>query len=352
MISPLASRLLTELLASSGGATSRFSVIGLSKNAGKTVTLNHIIRAAAADVFTLGLVSTGRDGEEQDAVTELPKPRIWAPAGAWVATAAKALTTGTAEVEVVRELDYSTPFGRVLIGRVTKPGEVLLIGPGTASRIGDLLGALEECGANLSLVDGSFDRIAAAAPAVTGRVVLAAGAAYSTSMAETVGQVRHLLDLFDLPAAPHWLTIITRNHPVIVMDGLNQLSMVPVISALADPEVIADAAQKAGPRSTLVINGALGDRLLLTLIKRRLYGLTLLVNDPTHILVGRNLWRRWRNKGGKAYVRDPVRLLAVTTNPHSPVGQDYDPHEFLEAIAAIAGRPVFNLEAGLVQYPS
>jgi hypothetical protein len=350
MTNALAPLLLTYLL-DSGGAASRFSVIGLSKNAGKTVTLNHIIRAAAERGLTLGLVSTGRDGEEKDAVTELPKPRIWAPAGAWIATAQKALQAGIARVEVLRELPHATPFGNVVLGRVTTAGEVLLIGPGSAKRIAELLGALEACGTTLCLVDGSFDRIAAAAPAVTGQVVLAAGAAYSTAMGETVAQVKHVLDLFDLPPVPPPFDLpvarAARLGPVSLAMAHGEPRLVPVVSALADPEPIADAVEAAGPGAMLVLTGALSDRLLLTLVKRRLYHVGLVVHDPTHILVGRNLWRRWRGQGGRAYVRYPVKLLAVTTNPHSPVAQDYDPQAFFEAIAAIAGRPVFDLEAGL-----
>lgn len=350
MTSPLAPRLLAHLL-SSGGSPYRFSVIGLSKNAGKTVALNHLIRAAAEQGLTLGLVSTGRDGEEKDAVTELPKPQIWAPEGTWVATARKALQAGSADVQVLRELPHATPFGKVVMGRVAAAGEILLIGSGSTKRIAELLGALEACGTDLCLVDGSFDRMAAAAPAVTGRVVLAAGAAYSTAMGETVGQVRHLLDLFDLPTAPAPYDLpvarAVRTGPVSLVHTHGEPQPVNVVSALADPEPIAAAAEQAGPGAMLVLSGALSDRLLLTLIKRRLYGVGIVVHDPTHILVGRNLWRRWRNQGGQAYVRHPVKLLAVTTNPHSPVGQDYDPHAFFEAIASIAGRPVFDLEAGL-----
>ncbi len=351
MTSPAASRLLAHLLGS-GGATSRFSVIGLSKNAGKTVALNHIIRAAAVEAITLGLVSTGRDGEEKDAVTELPKPRIWAPAGTWVATARRALSVGSARIDVLQELPHVTPFGPVVLGRVVEEGEVLLIGPGSARRIGEMLGALEACGSRLTLVDGSFDRIAAAAPAVTGQVVLAAGAAYSSAMGETVGQVRHVLDVFDMPILPVEFDMPVargaRTGPVSLVTPEGYTVAVPAVSALADPEPIADAAEAVEPGSLLVINGALSDRLLMTLIKRRLYGLSLVLHDPTHVLVGRNLWRRWRNQGGRAFVRHPVKLLAVTTNPHSPVGQDYDTQAFFETIAEIAGRPVFDLEAGLI----
>ncbi|HWI60868.1 MAG TPA: hypothetical protein VNT75_03420 [Symbiobacteriaceae bacterium] len=342
MTNALAHKLLEHVMAG-GETSSRLSVIGLCKNAGKTVTLNHLIRAAAAQAIPLGLVSTGRDGEEQDAITELPKPRIWAPVGAWVATARGALSAGTAEVGVFRELPMSTPFGPVVVGRIEREGEVLLIGPGSVSRIGDLLGGLEAYGARLSLVDGSFDRIAAAAPSVTGRVVLAAGAAFSASMAETVAQVRHVLDVFDLPTVPVHLEVVTKAPVTIVYEngGTNEVA---VPSALGDPEPIAAALDERP--GYLALNGALGDRLLMTLLRRRPPLLGVIVADPTRILVDRNLWRRWRRQGGVAFVRRPVRLLAVTTNAYSPVGPDYPAREFFDAVNNVANRPVFDLQAG------
>ena len=74
MTDDLAVRLLRAVLG--GRDRGRVSLVGLSKNAGKTVTLNRLIRAAAGLGIPLGLLSTGRDGEPVDAVTELPKPRI------------------------------------------------------------------------------------------------------------------------------------------------------------------------------------------------------------------------------------------------------------------------------------
>lgn len=347
----LAQSLLTCVL-QGGGTASRLSVIGLSKNAGKTVTLNHVIKAADQARVPLGLVSTGRDGEQQDAITELPKPRIWAPAGAYIATARGALAAGTARVDILRELPVNTPFGPVVLGRTGTEGEVLLIGPGSAKRVGDLLGALEAMGARLCLVDGSFDRIAAASPDITGRVVLAAGAAYSHSLAETVAQVRHVLDVFDLPvvlpAIEASVEKALRRAPVSVVTSGGAITEVPVPSGLSDPEtIVARALEARSEGAHLVLRGALGDRLLMTLVKKLAADVAVVVNDPTHILVERSLWRRWRRQGGQVYVRRPIRLLAITTNAHSPVGKDYDAQKFFESIAAIANRPVFDLMTGL-----
>lgn len=331
----------------------RLSVVGLSKNAGKTVTLNHLIQAGSDRGLTLGLVSTGRDGEEQDAITELPKPRIWAPQGALIATAEKALRSARAELTAFPPLPIATPFGSIQIARVEQAGEVLLIGPGSARRLSEVLGGLEAFGAELCLVDGSFDRIAAAAPGVTDRVVLAAGAAFSPNQAETLAQIRHLLDIFDLPTVHPALEPAVeqsaRRGPVGLVTLSGAVHDLPVQTALGDPEPIVSAAlelQEYGPY--VVMDGALGDRLVMSLLKSRASRVGLIVPDATHIMVERNLWRRWRRQGGEVLVRRAIQVVAVTTNPHSPVGQDYDAREFHNAVQAMANRPVFDLEAGLI----
>ena len=370
MTDDLAVRLLRAVLG--GRDRGRISLVGLSKNAGKTVTLNRLIRAAAALGMPLGLLSTGRDGEAVDAVTELPKPRIWAPEGALVATAAAALGPDEegeaggqqsaagrpaprtrARVAVLRETGILTPLGPVVIGRVERPGEVLLVGPGSAARIAALLDELEAAGAALCLVDGSFDRRAAAAPAVTGRVVLAAGAAYSASMETTVAQVRHVLELFDLPRAPEEWPAEPPDRPggdrppVCLLPPEGQPVPVPVASGFADPGLVAEAAAGAPPGTVLCLTGALTDGLLLALLARRLAHVPVLVPDPTHVLADRNTWRRWRRQGGQVWVEHRVEIAAVTTNAYSPVGPGYDAAAFCARVAEAARRPVVDLVAGI-----
>ncbi len=47
----------------------------MSKNSGKTVALNHLISEAIDEDIKLGIISTGRDGETVDVVTETENQR-------------------------------------------------------------------------------------------------------------------------------------------------------------------------------------------------------------------------------------------------------------------------------------
>src|SRR5260221_11001977 len=57
----------------------RLSLVGLSKNVGKTTTTNHLLETLLGERLyraqELALTSLGLDGEATDALTGLPKPR-------------------------------------------------------------------------------------------------------------------------------------------------------------------------------------------------------------------------------------------------------------------------------------
>lgn len=353
--------LLGAVLRAAATRPARVAVVGIAKNAGKTVALNHLIAAAAGRRLGLALASTGRDGEAQDAITELPKPRIHAPAGAWIATARGALPACAAGLAVLQELPLHTALGPVLIARVTRPGHVLLIGPGSRQRLAAVYAALTARAAaagappDLFLVDGSFDRVAAAAPALTGTVVLAAGAAFSPSQAATVAEAAHWLDLLRLPPAPApWARRLRAPAaPVQWLDPAGGAAALPFPSALAAAPALVEAvaAMVAGqpPGGALAVAGAVTDALLRALILRPelVPRFTLVVRDATCILADRHLWRRFRRQGGQAAVAAPVRVAAVVANPWSPRGRGYDPADFVGALAAVAGGvPVLDLEGG------
>ena len=77
------------------------SIIGMAKNSGKTVTLNHLLLEAMEEGIQVGITSLGRDGESLDLVTETEKPRIFATEGTIIATATSLLSLGDANVEII-----------------------------------------------------------------------------------------------------------------------------------------------------------------------------------------------------------------------------------------------------------
>ncbi len=77
------------------------SIVGMAKNSGKTVALNHLIQESLDEGIRLGIISTGRDGESLDLVTETEKPKIYVEEGVLIATTTELLPLSDATVEII-----------------------------------------------------------------------------------------------------------------------------------------------------------------------------------------------------------------------------------------------------------
>lgn len=333
----------------------RLAVIGLAKNVGKTVTLGALATEAAARGLTLGLCSTGRDGERQDAVTELPKPAIQAPQGALVTTTEDALGEGAATIETLERLPFATPFGQVLVGRVTRAGTVLLIGPGSASRLRLALEVMESRGACLCLVDGSLDRLAAAAPGVTEAAVVSTGAALGPTPLDVARQTDLSLDVLRLPGLPPGTlrdrTSEALDHGAAVTllegDGLVPRGLGLATAAGAFADILAELRPAT---HAVVLGGALPAGLLRAAANEPGLAsrLRFVVRDATRVFPEPLDWRRFRRQGGTVEVLHPLRVQAVTCNPWSPTGLSLPASELWREVARVAApAPAFDLVAGL-----
>ncbi len=328
------------------------SVVGIAKNVGKTTTLNHLIWLGDRADISLGLTSTGRDGEKVDILTRLPKPAIVVPEGTMLATAAEVADQGTAGLQVVRETEYLTRLGRIVIYLVVRSGNVQLVGPDTVRQTRDVVDLLHHYGAELVLVDGAFDRVASAAPAVTQATILATGAAVSPSIDETLDRTRLAIELFSLrkvreqPHASAAASLVSERKIGLVSEA-GEAKVLPMRTAL---ERGAEVASAVSPGTKyLVLGGALPSSVLRDLmtqvevIKR----VQLVIADGTRAFADGRTWREFRRLGGKLKVVNPIKLLAATVNPFSPLGGSFEPDEFLAKVGALAAPlPVFDVVLG------
>ena len=159
------------------------SLIGLSKNVGKTTTTNHLLETLLSENLyraeDLALTSLGLDGEATDALTGLPKPRYIPQAGLLVATTADLLKQAEregAQVEYLQQLPGRTALGAVILARVLQTGHIVIAGPTLLRDLRSLLERLQALGARLSIIDGAINRLGAAAPSVTDACILCTGA--------------------------------------------------------------------------------------------------------------------------------------------------------------------------------
>lgn len=332
----------------------RVAFVGIAKHAGKTTVMNDLIERAAQDGRTLGIVSIGVDGERNDAIMGVPKPEVYVPAGALVASAGDVLTAGSATLKIVEAAGISSPLGDVYLAEVTGAGTVVLAGVRYAAQVAQVLERMEQRGAELCFVDGAFERMMAAAPELTDGVVLATGAVVGRTVEDVVRKSVFFLQRFSLPVAEESvgrlldvalqeeaLVAGVRREPVAgsdASDGAGQLE--PVVleqrsSFTTNPQN--DPKWPGAERvRALAITGALTDRVV-NMLEGLPRGFTLVVPDATHFFVTMEVWRKFLRRGHSIVVRRLVRVLGLAVNPHSVAGYDLPRRELLEAVRASTG---------------
>jgi hypothetical protein len=317
------------------------SVVGLSKNTGKTTALIYLIESLGAGHGRLALTSTGRDGEATDEITRKEKPRVTVTPGTLATTSERSLAESEA-LSVVRETAYLTAMGRIVIVRADRETRVILEGPATVAETGRLIESLiRDEGALRVVIDGSMDRIAVASPDVSEGIVLATGAILGPDVETVVKKTRHAAALFMTgktkvalplpPEADRWFAASVDGTAWEVEEG----------SAVTDPARVIGAL--AGGAKYLFVGGALSDGLVGALIEEGLYPVVI-VPDATRLFVSERARELFRAAGGKIEVEREIKLVAITVNPHNPEGVDLDPVLLLKEMRrAIPAVPIFDV---------
>jgi hypothetical protein len=331
------------------GGVASLSIVGLAKNAGKTVALNSIISQAADRGLALGLSSIGYDGEKTDILTRLSKPRIAVPVGTLIASAEATLDKASARLEIVDSTNFVTALGEVLICRVREEGQVEIAGPDSLQEMRQVVSRMQEMGAQLSLVDGALDRVGSAAPTITQGTIIATGAAVGNTMKAVLTRTLHKVALFSLKAVPAGpvrdIAMAAGEQGRLTCFTKEGTAELPFQSALGASSAVVKSLPQEG-WVQLFVPGAVTDSLLSEVIRQRTLcrRLELIVPDPTHLFPGPEVWQRYIRLGGKARVLKAIRLLAVTANPTAPSGHSYEPRAFSSSLAqSLSIIPVYDL---------
>ena len=345
---------LYDLIAASGARA--VAVIGLVKNAGKTTVVNALMANVA---HRFGLTSLGLDGERTDHLTGLAKPRIAPPKGTLVATTRGSLERSGYHMEIIAELPFTTPLGRIVIGTAGGEGQVEVSGPTTLAEVRATVERLQALGADQVLVDGAINRLGSASPRVTEGVVMATGGMVGDSLDEVVQVTRAALDMLSLPAAsPHTLGLVSPEDLLsaraIAVDERGRRSMLTLDTVIGEGAAVAREVERRKTR-TLFITGALTEEFVddFTRVLAPRRSLRVVVRDATVLVLPPASVTRLQRRGIVLEVVTPLRLLAVTTNPFR-VPQPYNPALLFRAIAAAVGDrvPVFDVVNGLAALPA
>lgn len=324
------------------------AVMGMAKNTGKTVCLNHLLRQAHAADVPLGLTSIGRDGEARDEVFSIPKPPVVVPRGCRVATARGTLARARLRTRVLGTTGIASPMGEIALVEALETGEMEVAGPSRGDEQRRAIALLRQCGAELVLLDGALGRSQHASPAIADAVVLATGSAVGGGVQDVLRKTRERLAVLGVAPADDGLAC--RVAPAFDCGGVGAwrrdgapLFVEPIATLNAAAALLALHGEDVG---TIAVSGAVGARLwsAVQALARPRPGLALVVSDGTRLFVGARDLAAFERDGGVVRALRPIRLAGVALNPVSPFGGGFDAHDFLaQARAALPGHGVCDV---------
>jgi hypothetical protein len=344
---------LRDLIARSGCRT--LAVVGLVKNAGKTTVVNALM---AGSTQRFGLTSLGLDGERVDHLTGLAKPSITPPVGTLVATTHGSLERSRSAMDVLEELPFHTPLGRVVIGRATGSGAVEVSGPTTLAELRVTVARLQALGAAQVIVDGAINRIGSASPRVSDGVVVATGGMVGDTLEDVLDTTVGAVELLTLPAVgPATRSLIdahiAADARAVAFTAGGVAHPLELSTVVGEGVTVAREVQRLGA-DTLWVGGALTQEFVddFTRVLPPRTELRVVVRDPTVLVLPPAMVRRFPRRGLRLEVLTPLRLLALTVNPFR-IPQSYRPKTFFSAVADAIGErvPLFDVVNGSARLP-
>lgn len=318
------------------------SIIGISKNAGKTTVLNKIIEEYKGKA--IGITSIGLDGEKTDNITNKPKPRIKVYPKMLVATASECLNEATCNYVVHEKTNVRTQLGNIMIVEVITPGLMLVAGPSTNHEMVEVTHRLRRYNIKKVFIDGALFRKSIASFRVADACILATGASFDDDMNKVVLETKKTVDQLNLEVVVpmHKIKIIKyHKHMTITVQG--RIRVIKNENLLGNEECIEEY---LNPKvRVLYINGALTNKLVNHIVNKWnvIEDLTVVVNDPSHILLNKASIHRLEMMKVKIKVLNKTNLLFVTYNPVSPNGTVFDNEEFGRELSQTIEMPIFNV---------
>jgi hypothetical protein len=311
------------------------AVMGMTKNTGKTVALNHLLACAADAGVDVGVTSIGRDGEERDQVFSFPKPPVMVWPGTLVATARDTLLRAKLRWEPVRQTGIDSPMGEIVIVRALDHGEMEIAGASRSSDLQKVISQLKQGGCELVILDGALGRSHHASPAIADGVILATGAAIGGAIPDVIRKTRDRLAILGIgQAAPE---LVTRCRDIFTGGGVGIWDRDGELLLRADIATLTAASTLLGfvdhALATIAVSGAVGRSLwqAVQTLAMRHPKLAVVVADGTRLFIEHTDVADFRKQGGTLVAYRGIRLAGVTLNPFSPMGGHFVAEEFLDA---------------------
>ena len=319
------------------------SFVGMEKNAGKTQTLNYVLnRLRSFSDVSLAISSIGIDGEQVDQVTETAKPEITIFKGTKFVTAQALYRQKEITACIESVSSQSTALGRLITARAVSDGKVLLAGPSGTKQLKEYIDRLSH-EVDLCLIDGALSRMSFGSPCITDAMILSTGAAVSASLPTMVAKTRFTYELTQLP-----------KYQGDEIDDLKQKEN--GIFAVSEDEIIdlkipsllmidryKDRIFEHGRR--IFVSGVLNEKFMqFVCTQKQIESVEIIIRDFTKNFASADSIHRFLNRGGRLSVLYPANLIAITANPISPSGYNFNNEQMLEALSQAIPMEIYNIK--------
>lgn len=309
-------------------------IIGLSKNSGKTTTLNAILKLYQD--IKIGLTSIGLDGEDLDQVNFLPKPKILVSQGMVVATAANCLKATKATYKILEHTKMPSALGHILIVEIITDGYMVIAGPTTNKELNQVIKLMKKY-VDKIFIDGAFNRRTFANIEVIDGIILAAGAAESIDMDQTIKKTKMIVDFFNLKKSYQFKRIPSASLIVQSKFGLynfnnKKIETLKKILKTTNTEI-----------DWIYIKGAITSKYIDLFTQKMMMGFSLICDDPTKLLISQHEFINMTKLKIDISTIHTCPLLCVTINPFSPSGNHYDEKEFMNEMRKAIDLPIYNV---------
>ncbi|MGM0436935.1 MAG: hypothetical protein ACQEQD_01555 [Bacillota bacterium] len=320
----------------------------MAKNAGKTVTLNTIVKEAVTRNINLALISYGRDGEKVDAITLQEKPRIYIPPNTVFVTAHNAYKKSDVQANVIARTGIDSLMGEVNIYKsFTKGGYIELVGINSSSRVKKIK-EMMPADIDLTLIDGALDRRSSAMPALTDAFIIATGAVVGNTEELVIKKTFHEIRRLSLPEVKNSSLekkanefLANSQDGIVYKDGSSEA--LESETSFGHLKELKDKDHKK--IESLIINGALIDRFAEKLIyDLNLKEINLIVRDGTRVFLNKRNLNLMEKAQIKLEVLNSINLLAVTVNPTSPYSQSLNSEKIISGLKTkLTEIPVYDI---------
>jgi len=335
------------------------AIVGLAKNAGKTVTFNHLVDEAARRREKNLLLSYGRDGEEIDEITRLKKPKIYIPPKTLFVTTDDVLNNSQlrASAHVYLKTGLDSPLGQVNVYQTgLQGGYVELLGINTVNKVSRVLesvaGVYDRC-----LIDGALNRTSSAIPNIVDGVILSTGAVVGSTVEVVAEKTAVVVDKFSLPKVPNRqlqkkFCSMPEDARAAVVTVEGDMRKIPGETSFA----LFHSLEYHSINETLyavLLKGALVNQMVEGMIhlveayrskRSKTSEVYLVVSDAGKVFLDRPRLNALKRARVKLSVMADLELMAITVNPFNPEGKNLSSQVLVDKIQNMyPDIPVFDV---------